>query len=95
MSNRLPVIIGCTICWLLVFLIIILISIGTVEPIEYGIVYNAITKKVDTETIYPGGWYFIGPVDSFIVFPATLVNLDFSEYENAQSKPLIVKDSDG
>jgi hypothetical protein len=56
----------------LVALIIALVSIGTVEPIEYGIVYNAITKTVDTDNVYPGGWYFIGPVMSFVTFPATL-----------------------
>ena len=84
-----------SICGLLVLLIFLLISIGTVEPIEYGIVYNAITKKVDTEKVYPGGWYFIGPFNSFITFPATLVNMDFTEFPDAQSKPLVVKDNDG
>ena len=84
-----------TICVSLVVLIFLLISIGTVEPIEYGISYNSITKRVDTETVYPGGWYFIGPFNSFIVFPSTLVNMDFTEFPDAQSKPLVVKDSDG
>ena len=72
-----------------------LMSIGTVEPIEYGIVYNAITKSVNAESVYPGGWYFIGPVMSFITFPSTLVNIDFTEYPDAQSRPLVVKDNDG
>ena len=84
-----------SICVLLVILIFMLISIGTVEPIEFGIIYNAITKKVDTENVYPGGWYLIGPFNSFIVFPSTQVNMDFTEYPDAQSKPLVVKDSDG
>jgi hypothetical protein len=46
----------CGIISLIVILVLVLVSIGTVEPIEYGIVYNSITKKVDIETIYPGGW---------------------------------------
>lgn len=79
-SNKAVCLIGCGICSMLVILIILLISIGTVEPIEYGIVYNAISKKVDTENVYPGGWYFIGPVNSFITFPSTLVNLDFTDF---------------
>lgn len=87
--------IACGICWLLVALIVLLLSIGTVEPIEYGIVYNAITKSVSAETVYPGGWYFIGPVMSFITFPSTLVNIDFTEFPDAQSRPLTVKDNDG
>ena len=56
----------CGICWLLIVLIVLLVSIGTVEPIEYGIVYNAITKKVDTATVYTGGWYFVGIFNSFV-----------------------------
>jgi uncharacterized membrane protein len=87
--------IACGICWLLVALIVLLLSIGTVEPIEYGIVYNAITKSVSADTVYPGGWYFIGPVMSFITFPSTLVNIDFTEFPDAQSRPLTVKDNDG
>jgi len=61
----------CGICWLLIALIVLLVSIGTVEPIEYGIIYNALTKKVDKEKVYPGGWYFIGPINSFITFAST------------------------
>lgn len=65
------------------------------EPIEYGIKYNAITKKVDTSKVYTGGWYLIGPFNSFETFPSTLVNMDFSDYQGAASTPLIVKDNDG
>jgi hypothetical protein len=54
--KKLLCLVGCGICWLIVLLVIFLVSIGTVEPIEYGIVYNSITKKVDIDTIYPGGW---------------------------------------
>ena len=86
---------GCSICLLLVALILVLVSIGTVEPIEYGIAYNAITKRVDTDAVYPGGWYMIGPTTSFITFPSTLVNLDFTHYPGAQHIPLTVKDKGG
>ena len=87
--------VGCGICWLIIGLILFLVSIGTVEPIEYGIVYNSIQKSVNTEEIYAGGWYLIGPVNSFVTFPSTLVNMDFTEFANATAKPIIVKDSDG
>ena len=87
--------IGCSICATIIILIIFLLSIGTIEPIEYGIVYNSITKKVDTENVYQGGWYLIGPVSSFYTFPSTLVNMDFTEFPDAKSKPLLVKDNDG
>ena len=87
--------IGCGVCILLTTLIIVICSVGTVEPIEYGIVYNSITKTVNTEEVYAGGWYFIGPIQSFFVFPSTQQNIDFTDFPGAQSPPLEVKDSIG
>ena len=87
--------VGCGICILVTVLIIVLVSVGTVEPIEYGIKYNAISKQVDKDTVYTGGWYLIGPFNSFETFPSTLVNMDFANYPNAASGPLVVKDNDG
>ena len=87
--------VSCGVCLAVTILIIVLVSIGTVEPIEYGIVYNALTKKVDPSMVYTGGWYMIGPVNSFVVFPSTLVNMDFTDYPGAISPPLSVKDSAG
>jgi len=40
--------VGCGVCLLVLTLILVLASIGTVEPIEYGMKYNSISKKVDT-----------------------------------------------
>jgi hypothetical protein len=80
----------------LVGLIILLVSIGTVEPIEYAIEYNSISKKTNEEQVYAGGWYLIGPFTSFFTFPATLVNVDWSDYPGSQRGPLLkVKDSGG
>ena len=85
---------GCAVCWTVVLLIVMIVSIGTVEPIEYAVKYNSISKSIDKERVYPGGWYFIGPVYNFIKFPATLVNMDFTRFEGAFSGPISVKDSD-
>lgn len=87
--------IGCSICAAITCLIILLISIGTVEPIEYAVKYNAITKNIDRENVYSGGWYIIGPVDSFFTFPATFVNMDFTDFPDARTMPINVKDRDG
>jgi len=80
--------IGCGICLLLVTLIILLVSIGTIEPIEYGIEYNSISKKTNQDNVYAGGWYMIGPFSSFIAFPATLVNFDWSTYTGSKAPPI-------
>ena len=97
MADRQKIIcgVGCGVCVLITTLIFILCSIGTVEPIEYGIKYNAISKKIDVSQVYTGGWYFIGIFNTFETFPSTLVNMDFADYPDAISKPLSVKDSDG
>ena len=94
-DNRVICAVGISICVAITLLICLLVSIGTVEPIEYGIVYNALSKTVDSNTVYPGGWYLIGPINSFITFPATLVNLDFADFDGATNRPLVVKDNDG
>lgn len=35
--------------------VIVGISFSAVEPTEYGILYNTITKQLDTDTILEGG----------------------------------------
>jgi hypothetical protein len=76
-------------------LILFLVSIATIEPIEYGIEYNSLSKKTDEDTVYPGGWYVVGPTISFLTFPSTLVNIDWTDYKDAQRTPLTVRDNDG
>ncbi|CEL93474.1 unnamed protein product [Vitrella brassicaformis CCMP3155] len=71
---------GC--CFLVVVLILILLSLGAVRPTEYGLVYNAITKNVDTRHVYHGGRHFIWLFHSFIPFPAILRTIEFSDYHH-------------
>lgn len=37
----------------------------------------------------------MGPLNSFITFSSTKQNIDFTDYEGSQAKPILVKDSDG
>ena len=60
----------------------LLISMDSLEPLEYGITYNKFTKTVGTE-IYDSGRYIIGPWMSFIVYPANLVSVEFSDSRRA------------
>jgi len=76
----------CTGVVLLVLGIIVLaFSAGTVEPIAYGIKYNKFSKNVESNDVYEGGWYLIGPFNSFIQFPKTQVNIDFSDLPGSKS----------
>lgn len=80
---------GCGICTatvlLIVGLVVLFFSAGTVEPIAYGIKYNKFSKNVDETAVYEGGWYLIGPLNSFIQFPKTQVNIDFSDLPGSKA----------
>jgi hypothetical protein len=43
--------------------VIVGVSFGAVEPTEYGILYNTITKQLDTSTILEGGLQYVGPTN--------------------------------
>ena len=46
------------------------------------------SKTVDTSTVYEGGWYLIGPQNSFVTYPKTKKNIEFSDLPGASAAPL-------
>ena len=60
----------------------LLMSMDSLEPLEYGITYNKITKTVGTD-VFESGRYIIGPWMNFIVYPANLVTVEFSDSRRA------------
>jgi len=74
--------------------IILLFSIDSLEPLEIGITYNKITKNIGSET-YESGRYMIGPFKSFLVYPANLVTIEFSDLKGATSEPLQTRTGEG
>lgn len=75
-------------------MLILLISMSSLEPLEYGITYNKFTKKIGKD-IYESGRYMIGPFQAFIVYPANLVTIEFSNNRNAVSGPLQTRTAEG
>jgi len=65
---------GC--CGMCLLLMIIPMSIGTLLPLQYGLTVNWVTRQVGDE-VYRGGRHFIGPWNSFIAFPSTVVTVTF------------------
>lgn len=64
--------VSCLMCILVVVMIWIIAGAGTVEPVEYGIVYAKVDKSIVLkEGVKTGGWYYIGWFHKFITFPAT------------------------
>lgn len=53
-------------------------SIGAVPPLNYGIRYNFFNKYADTSTVYSSGRYFIGPWNTFLLFPASVQTVEFT-----------------
>lgn len=62
--------------------LILLLSMDTIDPLQYGITINKITKSLGKD-VYENGRYIIGPFNNFIRYPANLVTIEFSD--NRQS----------
>jgi len=62
--------------------LILLLSMDSIDPLEYGITINKITKNIGKE-VYENGRYIIGPFNNFIRFPANLVTIEFSDNRKA------------
>ncbi len=74
---------SCLLCLLIsLIMLFVLLSMDSLEPLQYGIAYNKITKTIDNN-IYDSGRYFIGPLKGFIVYPANLVTIEFSDSRGA------------
>lgn len=62
--------------------VILLVSMNSLEPLQWGITYNTITKSIGTD-IYESGRYIFWPWEYFIVYPANLVTVEFSDLRKA------------
>lgn len=69
---------SCAFCALVGAAVVALISVGQVDQNEYGLVMNWVTKKIGNQ-VYHGGTHFIGFWNTFVVFPATIQTIEFSE----------------
>jgi len=75
-------------------MIILLISMDSLEPLQYGITYNKITKTVGKD-IFVSGRYLIGPTKAFIVYPSNLVLIEFSDNRAATNEALKTRTAEG
>jgi len=71
-------IVSATLVALLAAAVLAFISIGQVDQNEYGLVMNWVTKKIGNQ-VFHGGTHMIGFWNTFIVFPATIQTIEFSE----------------
>lgn len=87
----------CTACTIfsLIVTTMIAMSFGVVEPTEYGILYNSVSKTIDENNIYGGGLQYVGVFNSMLTFPAVNKVIEFSEQATAKSKPLNTRTKEG
>mmetsp|Transcript_47398 Transcript_47398/g.34687 ORF Transcript_47398/g.34687 Transcript_47398/m.34687 type:complete len:92 (-) Transcript_47398:709-984(-) len=77
-------VICCSVTSFIVLVTVCLIfSFGAVEPTEYGIVHNFITKQIDKDHIYEGGLQFIGVFNTLITYPRIQVLTEFGTSADA------------
>lgn len=53
-------------------------SFKIIEPLEYGVLQNTISKEISAGKVYTSGRFFVGLARSFIVFPRTRRNILFA-----------------
>lgn len=72
----------------------LLLSVGTLTPLQYGLTVNLITKQVNSDAVFEGGRHLIGPWKSFLAFPSTRVTVSFDSMKDSQG-PLQTRTKDG
>mmetsp|Transcript_46802 Transcript_46802/g.54245 ORF Transcript_46802/g.54245 Transcript_46802/m.54245 type:complete len:309 (-) Transcript_46802:187-1113(-) len=85
----------CGSCVAFIGILLFAISWGAVEPTEWGLKYNSISKNIDNSTVYDGGRYILGVFTSFVHFPRTLQTIEFSSSPKANAPPLRTRTGEG
>lgn len=70
-------------------------SWDSVNPLEYGLNCNYVTKNCDEKHTYDSGRYFIGPINYLIIFPANYQSIEFSNRNYANTGPLKTRTMEG
>jgi hypothetical protein len=68
---------GCSILASISIVIMVILSIGSLEASQMGLKYSIITKAVEREP-YPSGFHYIGFGQSFIKFDSVSQTMEFS-----------------
>lgn len=79
----------------ILIIVLLTLSFGAIEPTEYGILYNSISKSIDTDTVYDGGLQWVGLFNKVITYPKLQVSVEFSNNTDAEEKPLNTRTKEG
>ena len=70
-------------CLVILLTSLLIASFAPVEPTEYGVGYNKLTKSLDTTKVYEGGLNFVGPTRKIFTFPRIHKSIEFSTTSEA------------
>lgn len=73
-----PLVLGSAAMCLVFTAIFAAFSLGAVPPLQYGIRYNIFNKGADIDNVYGPGRHFIGPWNTFLLFPASVQTIEFT-----------------
>jgi len=95
-----PIAIGGVLSALLGIAYLAVTSIHAVPPLHYGIRCNQYNKWVETDQTYQAGRYFLGPWNSFLLFPAAVQSVEFTnevllQQLGARFEPLHTRTKEG
>lgn len=69
---------GACVCFVLIpAIILIVLSFSSLQPVEYGLNYNALLMDVENKTYSTAGLYFLGFGHWFIRFPRVIQTIEF------------------
>lgn len=69
---------GCFCCTVLITAVILIaISVATLEATEMGLDYSSVTKSINDQQLYSNGRYFLGVGHSFIMYPKDQQSISF------------------
>ena len=85
---------GCCITFVLAIAVLLFMSVTSIDAYQVGIDYSYITKSLD-KTVFSPGFHFLGFGHTFIIYPTTVQNIEFSSERNADRPPILSRTDDG
>lgn len=84
----------CCLTALITIGVVAFFSYSSLDVNEYGLDYSSLTKTID-RNYYGSGYHMLGFGHSFIRYPSTVLNMEFSNEDNADRPPIQSRTEDG
>ena len=81
-DSKRTIIWSCCITAVVLIVVLVFFSFSSLDANEYGLDYSRISKTLDT-TVYSSGYHFLGFGHKFIIYPSSIMNMEFSNATTA------------